>query len=85
MHTTTAIAQYAATTRNLTAVEYAGCTSELALRLNVAMLLDDAAQARYAAIYGEPWTPLPMPGHESCSDSYAGNSTAESTTLATVR
>lgn len=33
-------------------------TTTLALALEGAMLLDDAAQARYAAIYGEEWKPL---------------------------
>lgn len=85
MSTTTAIAQYAATTRNLTEVEYAGSTSTLTLALNLAMSMDAAAQARYLAIWGVEWTSLPMPGLDLADGSQPTNSTAESTTLPTVR
>lgn len=33
----------------------------LALYLNAAMICDDAAQARYAEIYGRTWEPVPPP------------------------
>lgn len=39
-----------------------GSFTALALALNLAMECDPAAQERYAATYGEPWSPLPMPG-----------------------
>lgn len=81
MTTTQTIAQYAATTRNLTQVEYAGKTSTLTLALNVAML-DEAAQAAYQRIWGVAWEALPMPGID---DERAQNSTAPTTEAPTVR
>jgi hypothetical protein len=85
MTTTQTIAQYAASTRNLTEVEYAGSTTSLCLALNLAMALDEAAQSRYEAIWGVAWSPLPMPGLDLADGSQPTNSTAASTTLPTVR
>ncbi len=45
--------------------QHRGSTYSMALALNLAMLLDDAAQARYAAIYGVAWLPVPPVGGES--------------------
>lgn len=47
--------------------QYAGTDtySSLAHKLNIAMLVDDAAQARYEAIYGRQWVPVPPIGGES--------------------
>lgn len=86
--TCTAIAEYA--TQNagqLTAIEYAGGTTSLCLALNMAMEFDAAAQARYEAIYGEPWTALPMPGLDGGAEGSQPQlkSHAASTTQPTVR
>lgn len=35
-----------------------GAVTVLAMQLEACMLADDAAQARYLAIYGEPWVSL---------------------------
>lgn len=47
--------------------QYAGTDtySSLAHKLNIAMILDDAAQARYETIYGRQWVPVPPIGGES--------------------
>ncbi len=41
----------------LTVVECEGGVTALALALDIAMACDDAAQARYATIYGVAWSP----------------------------
>lgn len=35
-----------------------GIVTSLAMQVEACMLMDDAAQARYAAIYGTPWVSL---------------------------
>ena len=53
--TTTQIAH-----RNLDTTQPSTSVTELAIELNAAMAADAGARDRYAQIWGEQWTPLPV-------------------------